>query len=1104
MLQLLFQIQREDVWAQFDDFRPTPIPLNEWHHDKRDNRAGTLHETIRTSAPPTVAAVPAHYWEDALRHSVYLTLVRDKIDQLIAKGDVISPNSKPNGYDSKEIDDHDLWDKIKSAPFDRIPEEEPASFGDVTIMAKGRLLERNGGFRFAEDERTKEKCSQNNCLQNVKAFWSVKRVRQRDQEMSPGKYHYELTFSVISQTPQKQRKPYENPIRTFTVKESSPAKIYDNPKEHNRFPQAQVSRPERAIWVHKNIAPSKFVGRKQYVSGLERIFSSLFSDDDDRSYETPTTKYKQNSYFPPPGASQYSKIGHAGIPVDAHQHIPYPYRPQPIKHVRPPLQAPPTNINQYQYQEIQGSPTTASSIPYVQYPYDHRQESSQMGKTTRPAVLPTPLPPISPSMEQSAESINTMSMENVNNTFRPDGIRFHKTYNKYNTPVKVNYFSDHVRPPVYNAPPGVFVTMDKKPFKPMPPLKLVHSKPHKTYKPKDFRPSPQIVDQPPDEDLFSETDFRPMKINFSDDASSQKSVITHTNKKTESKIRKPSTTVKKHPKKHDNVKNHRFTPTTAVPDIITAQINVEEEIENMAWANILGSLTKTTPIDPQTETPIIEVTTPMTTSTTKTTLTPQKKVSTTTEAEREITTSTTMKPKRRTRPPPKFTKEKEKVKKHKRITTTTTTTTTNAPESAVKRRPTNDFTLQASSSPIIPLKPRSTSTSTTPTTTTTSSTTTTTSKPTTTKTTTQTPTTSKPTVSTTQPKNKNRFRQSTLMIKGTSVKHDRWSTNAMQKNQTATTSMTPSSYLHRRKGSNFQGYVSSTTTRYIDEEKEREREKHIDHKLRTSPTEITTKMSEIASQTNMYEETVDQYEVNNVMPLQKVEENNNDNIDSEEESKDKAEYIFEPTLSQVTVNNKDEDQTTPKSKSKCKRKKQNISTTVISSSEESETTTETALIPNLISANNSKDMTTTESDILQDFMNYSFSENDKTTTAELLREESSNHESYAKFEDDLKDFLGVFKDEKAKEESLIDNEYSEEESDDNQDDEDIENNDQDSDEDDSESDEDDYEESKIPSIDDDIGFNSDEDKETTDDLQYKDESEPKAHSYSFLELMAMS
>lgn len=1088
----MLQIQRGGIRAQNDDFRPTPIPLNEWHHERTGGRAGTLHETFKTESPPSIAAIPAHYWEDALRHSVYLTLVRDKIDQLIAKGDVISPYSKHDSYDSKEIDDHDLWDKIKSAPFDRLPEEEPSSFGDVTIMAKGRLLEDSSGFRFAEDERTKEKCSRDKCMDGVKAFWSVKRVRQRDQETSPGKYHYELTFSVISQIPKKQRTPYENPIRTFTVKETSPNGIVERPQEREKFDpvSTHTARPERSIWFHRNIAPSKsFTGRKQYFSGLDRIFSSFFSDDDDRSFESTQTKYKPNSYSGQMG-SQYSKIGHVGIAMDPHP-VPYPYRPHTYHHVRPPLPAPPTNPIQHQYID-NNQYTTANSNPYAHYSYDHRVESSQSIKTTRPAVLPTPLPPF-PSRDQSSEVTNTMSLEST--AYTPDNIKTHKNYNKPKpSPTKVNYFTDHVRPPVYNAPPGVFVTMDKKPFKPMPPLKLVHpSKPHRANKPIDFRPSPQILDHSSEQGSFSDTAFRPIMMNYGDSNSSENNESGYVTKKNENKNRK-TTSGKKPQKKHENIKSHRV--TTAVPDIITVQSSSEDNIETMDWTNILGAFTKTTPMFTQTEKmQIPETTTPMATTVAATST---KKIPTTTEETKESTmvTLTTVKPKKRTRPPPKFAKQ-DKIKKHKRITTTTTT---NAPENVNKKIPLHDLTPQASSAATGTMKPvkeimNKTITSKTSTTSTTSTTTKKpTTKSTTTTTTTQTPTTTMKNSgsSTTQSKSRNRFRQSTLFYKGTSVKHDRWSS----KNQTVTTPISTSS-LHRRKGSNFQGYVSSTTPRQMEEERMKEKN-HADRKLNLSNLETSTNAPDPSSQpSSNNEETVDQYESNSVLPIESSQETGESNKNNNDESKDHLEYIFQSSTAATNTKHEEESSeiepssnTTPKNKNKCKKKKNHPSTTVDPSEPDFESLT-------IMPAPKTSSETATTNDILQELFNYNEKinrdENSKDLT-DLDEEESSNHESFLKADSDF-DFLEMFSGKKEHRQSKSEeNDYDYEGDDDDEDD--NENNNYNE-----------TEDSKIRSFDDDTEIESDED-ENEDEHEtlrnsYTDKKQKK-RPLSFLELMAMS
>ncbi|CAH0725025.1 unnamed protein product, partial [Brenthis ino] len=141
---------------------------------------------------------------------------------------------------------------------------------------------------------------------------------------------------------------------------------------------------------------------------------------------------------------------------------------------------------------------------------------------------------------------------------------------------------------------------------------------------------------------------------------------------------------------------------------------------------------------------------------------------------------------------------------------------------------------------------------------------------------------------------------------------------------------------------------------------------------------------------------------------------------------------------------------------------------------------------------------------LRDLFNYSFSDTEKHSKTEMQQEESSNHESYLKIDDDIEDFLGVIQGTNEHKESA-DDEYSDDDENDDDDDDDHENdseNDHVSD-DDSSSEEEDYEDSKIPSIDDDIEFNSDEDKrKTSRDLHYN--TDPKDRPYSFLELMAMS
>ncbi|XP_047995787.1 mucin-5AC-like [Leguminivora glycinivorella] len=874
-----FQIRKG---AGDEDFRPTPIPLNEWREVRgwrggRADRVPTLQEVLHQ---------PAHYWEDALRHSVYLTLVRDKIDQLIAKG---SP-------EHNDLDDKDLWDKIKRAPFERNDNEDPPMVGDVVMMAKGKLMEESGGFRFKEDDKFKDKCREN-CMDGVKALWSVKRIRQRDSDVT-GRYHYELTFSVITQ---KKHKKHEKPARTFTVRETAPERIVDAPLENRYYEPTtapvpvpvpvqpvpiptQPTRAERALWVHKNIAARNQA--RQHHNGLDRLWSSLFSDDED---DIPPPRYKPKQYQhnqynpPPPIYQQYSKAGYVGSPNDNqkagyvgspsehHQkklhtshkpHHVYKYS----NHYSRPIPPPPQPHHQQHYLDIEQIGVV--SAPYHQ---DHRHGPPyKPGKTPRPQVIPTPPNPVLPQKNFTIETTTPLkpsSEENTQTTQRPD-VHPPKTYNKQKpTTVKISYVTDHVRPPVYNAPPGVFVTMDKKPFKPMPPLRLVHSsKLHKPPRPTDFRPSPQVLDVSSfsEPDPLLDTAFRPITVSYGNSNTTEKAVAASDNHFRNSTVKKP-------PKKNEIVNAQRV--TTTAPEIITAH-SVEED-SDAEWTNVLGAFAKTTPMAAETTTEkakpkTSETTTPspVTTTTVSTTTTttpapttttkrlPKRTKTTTTTTTEEPTT--TPKPKKRTRPPPKFTKP-EKVKKHKRITTTTTTT-----ERPIQRKE-QDLTPQASSASATAQTTTTTSTTTTTTTTTTTpeptttpvhTTTTSTPPPTTTEATTPAPDTE-------PPKTKSRYRQSTLKYRSVLTGHDK-------KEEKARTVIPPTGVIKpRRKGTKYTNYITSTPKfsdmQFDDEGKE-------DHVVSPYKSKSVTTTDSTASQgashstTPAYEEVADHVYITSELP----------------------------------------------------------------------------------------------------------------------------------------------------------------------------------------------------------------------------------------------
>ncbi|XP_060804645.1 mucin-5AC-like [Amyelois transitella] len=1000
-----------------DDFRPMPIPLDTWHGGSRARRVGTLHEAVNTEAPPSVAAVPAHYWEDALRHSVYLTLVRDKIDQLIAKGAVISPDTKPDQFNSKEVEDHDLWDKIKSAPFDRISENEPNSFGDVTVMAKGRLLEENNGFRFTEDERTNEKCKDDSCMKGVKAIWSVKRVRQRDEEVSPGKYHYELTFSVMSQTPKKQRQPYENSVRTFTVRENPTKTLLakPQPKPYNyESVHPAPERPQRAIWFHRNLVSSAGSRASRY-QGLDRLFMSLFSDDEPQP-EPPRVR--------PPIYQPHQQIPngpYASSSTEQYQQkklMAYPYKPPVYKYVRHPLPPPVVGSQPHFMDPVDSS--------YISTPVDQRYVApSNVYKTTRPAVLPTPLPDtILPTTTKNVSyDLSNSFTETSTRETEPD-TPLYKTYNKPKPiPTKISYFPDHLRPPVYNAPPGVFVTMDKKPFKPLPPLKI-HTTKYK-HRHGDFRPSPQLFDMQfsdPETHSTVDTAFRPILINLPNNSS--KSSSSANNKKGDKQTQKSQTT-KRPPKKHGNIKSKPV--TTSAPDIITVN-NDSLDDDTAEWAKIVGSFSVTTQNKSTAQSTDTEDTTEREQIVSTASYEDETVASSTipvnpsqNKKKRVITTTTTTEPtttklSRRTRPPPMFNKP-EKPKKHKRITTTTMKTPT---KSQVKS-PAADLTPQASSAATKPNKiweaknktvtttessnsitPQASSTSSTTTTraTTTTTTTTTTVKPVTT-------TDTYSTHATTQPKNKNRFRQSTLMQKGTSVNHDKWSTMHSEKDRNKTVIPPSGKFPPRRKGSNFQGHATSTS-RSIDVD--HKGEDHTDKKINSvskGQTPMTTQPS--------YEEVEDQYNTQNQHEEGEddIKENPKEH-GSESDATDEKEYIFDLTTTPNERTNEISDAedsiteeivttpiySVPKNKTKCKKKKKHEN--LMTMNEPINETTTLKYEPTTVTSS-------TEKDIFQELfgeMHYDdTTEKNKESPGELEEEGSEKHEKFAQIDDDFQDYI---------------------------------------------------------------------------------------------------
>lgn len=1034
---MLFTLQvREGSWAD-NDFRPTPIPLNEWH-EVRDFRS---YEDANGALPKaTEAAMPARYWEDALRHSVYLTLVRDKIDELIAKGDFTAPDNKLT-YAASENDDRDLWDKIKTAPFNRIENEDIVMQGDVTMMAKGRLMQENGRFRFTDDDVDRDTCTDDKCKKGIKAIWSVKRVRQREIETSPGKYHYELTFSVVSQLPTKKRKP-QNLVRTFTVRESTPEIVVDMPQEDRKYVQTN-HRPQRVVWLHRNISPpfTSFNEGRQHKNGLERLFSSLFSDEDD-DYIPPRHRklIPYNPSYGPQGParsqpphSPYSKAGYVGSPSDQQKRLTYPYKHNTYKYSRP-IPPPPYAYGPKPHYLETESVGASFSNQHLTSPEHMHSPLGNPALTTKPAVLPTPIAPTNKTDEKE-KSIQ----EATEKTTRvPEIVTGKPIVRSRPGPIKINYLPDHVRPPVYNAPPGIFVTMDKKPFKPMPPLKL-KLKPYKISRPIDFRPSPQVLDmqQFSEPDPFKETAFRPITWNYKDtnNTTSTTENTEHTEQNTTSSTtvvtptQKSNTKSKKPAKKHENIKSQL---TTNTPDIITGNSNFEEEADpDIRWANLINAFSKTTPMASQKEkTETTESSTHNSSSTTETSTVTRRRISTSTEVDEvdeettSTTTSTTVKPRKRTRPPPKYTKP-DKVKKHKRITTTTTT---QLPE---KHKIALDLTPQASSAAATNPAKSTTEMATTVITSTTLkptstaySITKTTSKP----SSTETPTTEKIDVSssTTQSKITNRFRQSTLLHKGTSVNHDKWSSSGIS---TKVPSTLPSVFPPRRKGSNFQSHVTPSSKLSDRKQNLLHEDKNISLSVQPLSTAAPHYEEQVSRSTSLQykkEEVDENNEDGDAENVDDMDENEDDQ-NSEADDNEQKEFIFSHSLSSTRSDESSENneifevdsytteqiittQTSQKNLTKCQKKKLLDSST---------TNLPTVLSPNVNNSNNNTVNETVLEDnhsqsgstsgILEELIQ-SITGNDTPSAkvprlADFDQQESENQSHFVKLDDDLQDFL---------------------------------------------------------------------------------------------------
>lgn len=892
---------------------------------------------------------------------------------------------KPNDRRTIDIKNYmnNLWENIKNAPFESYESENTPNFNDDTLLYKGRLMEENGRLRFIEDDRNKLYCKENHCMDGVKALWTV---RMRGPNTG---YDYEVI-----------------------------------PNKHRQV--TQTLRPQRTLWIHKNIIPQKHSGRQlKYHTVTDRLFASLFMDDD---YDIPRRQPRPT----PPLNAQYSKVGYAGAPSDAQQYKkppPYGYKPyNQVKYSRPPIAHTPASYPQpHHYLDIDGIGVVSN--PYIpQSPDIHSPHNPpKQPRPTRPAFLPTPvnLPlnnnnnndtVMSSSIKPNIKDTNVTNFTTKSPEVKPN------THKPMQTSIKVNYFTDHVRPPVYNAPPGVFVTMDKKPFKPMPPLKLYS--PKATKKPLDFRPSPQVLDvqQFSQPDSVVEDNFRPIAVNRIVSSTTKETNIAQDSKTEQQIFKKYNISDIKEPKKQLKKKPQRVTTTTTTTFSTTG--STDEDYESMSWGSLLGAFSKTTPMESEEEKVKTVTTTTAATivNSSSSPSTSTKSIISTTEEHilehptttTSTTTTTTTKPTptRRTRPPPDF--NKNKIRKHKRVTSTTT----KAPEKS--RRPTSDLTPQASSAITSATRattrwtPSSTSTTqvaTTPSTTTSSSTEYRSTFNTETSTTSE----------TIPMKRINRYRQSALMHKGTSVKQDK----NTGKNSSRPIIPPTGQFPPRRKASNFHGYIKPTTEHNFNESEEESSEDYVlvptsAHYKAESVNEASTekierKTFDLSNSVNN-EKYSDEYEnetepeiYSDHMDVQDYADEENIEEDSKEQS-----LVSTTTAYSVKINEIESEEIpstqipvvdvsseAPKNKTKCKRRKLKTTTTTTEPTtvKEAEETTSTVSM-----------QTTTENDptpdIFDELFDFNFDDSTEVKTNSnnsTLKEQhdveydgTENHEDYEK------------------------------------------------------------------------------------------------------------
>ncbi|ALC49407.1 CG15473, partial [Drosophila busckii] len=125
-------------------------------------------------------------WERTLKHVTYVTLFTD------------AAVGAAGGNLSQLHDYHDFLQTpyVPAADQTQLPSSR---FGDIVTLASGRLewFAANGSYRFIEGATTQSAAAGAAAPgRETRALWQVQRIRHREPESQPQRFHYELKFSI--------------------------------------------------------------------------------------------------------------------------------------------------------------------------------------------------------------------------------------------------------------------------------------------------------------------------------------------------------------------------------------------------------------------------------------------------------------------------------------------------------------------------------------------------------------------------------------------------------------------------------------------------------------------------------------------------------------------------------------------------------------------------------------------------------------------------------------------------------------------------------------------------------------------------------------------